>query len=128
MSAGQPSLQWRLVLRLSFLQAIFLILLAVLIVAALWATGSFISLQPEDETIDAISQSVGRSQNGALVLKEPPALAARREDEIYHWPIRRSAVRSTASDRPVLAATSAEVSCLPPGCNGYRLRPARYRS
>jgi signal transduction histidine kinase len=60
------------------LQAIFLSLLAVLIVGALWATGSFISLQPEDETINAISQSVGRDQNGALVLEETPALAARR--------------------------------------------------
>ena len=72
MSASQPSLRWRLVSRLSFLQAIFLSLLAVLIVAALWATGSFISLQPEDETIDAISQSIGRDQNGALELKETP--------------------------------------------------------
>ncbi|MGY5774894.1 sensor histidine kinase [Rhizobium sp. LEGMi135b] len=78
MSGGQPSLRWRLVSRLSLLQAIFLSLLAVLIVAALWATGSFISLQPEDETINAISQSVERDPNGTLVLKETPALAARR--------------------------------------------------
>ncbi|ASW09597.1 histidine kinase (plasmid) [Rhizobium sp. 11515TR] len=85
MIASQPSLRWRLVSRLSFLQAIFLSLLAVLIVAALWATGSFISLQPEDETIDAISQSLGRDQNGALVLKETPALTARRGDLPGLW-------------------------------------------
>ena len=82
MSGSQPSLRWRLVLRSSLLQAAFLIVLAVLIVAALWMTGSFISLQPEDETIDAIAQSMARDRNGALVLKETPALAARRND----WP------------------------------------------
>ncbi|MBN8953020.1 MULTISPECIES: HAMP domain-containing sensor histidine kinase [unclassified Rhizobium] len=107
MSAGQPSLQWRLVLRLSFLQAIFLILLAVLIVAALWATGSFISLQPEDETIDAISQSVGRSQNGALVLKETPALAARREDVPGLWFVVRDRSGATITDGNIPLAYTA---------------------
>ncbi len=82
MSRSQPSLRWRLVLRLSLLQAALLTVLAVLIVAALWITGSFISLQPEDETIDAIAQSMARDRNGTLVLKEAPALAARRAD----WP------------------------------------------
>ncbi|KAA1179898.1 HAMP domain-containing histidine kinase [Rhizobium tropici] len=85
MSASQPSLRWRLVSRLSALQAIFLTVLAVLIIAALWMTGSFISLQPEDETIDAVAQSIVRDQDGTLMLKETPALAARRTDLPRLW-------------------------------------------
>ncbi|AYG69448.1 MULTISPECIES: HAMP domain-containing sensor histidine kinase [unclassified Rhizobium] len=85
MSASQPSLRWRLVLRLSALQAIFLTVLAVLIVAALWMTGSFISLQPEDETIDAIARSIARHRNGTLMLKETPALAARHTELPGLW-------------------------------------------
>ncbi|MFK0161341.1 sensor histidine kinase [Rhizobium sp. NPDC090279] len=101
MSKSQPSLRWRLVSRLSFLQAIFLSLLAVLIVVALWATGSFISLQPEDETIDAISQSVGRDQTGALVLKETPALAARRGNLPGLWFVARDRGGNTIRDGSV---------------------------
>ncbi|MCZ3376731.1 sensor histidine kinase [Rhizobium sp. AG207R] len=107
MSGGQPSLRWRLVLRLSFLQAIFLSLLAVLIVAALWATGSFISLQPEDETIDAISRSLGRDQNGALMLKETAALLARRGDLPGLWFVVRDRSGATIKDGNVPAAYAA---------------------
>ncbi|WP_349960968.1 HAMP domain-containing sensor histidine kinase [Rhizobium sp. ZPR3] len=107
MSAGQPSLRWRLVSRLSFLQAIFLSLLAVLIVAALWATGSFISLQPEDETIDAISQSLVRDQNGALALKETPALAARRSNLPGLWFVVRDRSGAVVRDGSVPPAYAA---------------------
>jgi signal transduction histidine kinase len=107
MSGSQPSLRWRLVSRLSFLQAIFLTLLAVFIVAALWATGSFISLQPEDETIDAISQSIGRDANGALVLKETPALAARRSNLPGLWFVVRDRGGATMKDGNVPPAYTA---------------------
>ncbi|MBB3569845.1 HAMP domain-containing sensor histidine kinase [Rhizobium sp. BK491] len=107
MSTSQPSLRWRLVSRLSFLQAIFLSLLAVLIVAALWATGSFISLQPEDETIDAISQSIGRDQNGALALKETSALLVRRENLPGLWFVVRDRSGATIKDGNVPAAYAA---------------------
>lgn len=107
MSASQPSLRWRLVLRLSLLQAIFLTLLAVLIITALWATGSFISLQPEDETIDAISRSIGRDQNGALLLKETPALAARRANLPGLWFVVRDRSGANIADGRVPPAYAA---------------------
>ncbi|WP_350223799.1 HAMP domain-containing sensor histidine kinase [Rhizobium sp. CNPSo 4039] len=107
MSASQPSLRWRLVSRLSFLQTIFLSLLAVLIVAALWATGSFISLQPEDETINAISHSLARDQNGTLVLKETSTLAARRGDLPGLWFVVRDRSGATIKDGNVPPAYAA---------------------
>lgn len=107
MIASQPSLRWRLVSRLSFLQAIFLSLLAVLIVAALWGTGSFISLQPEDETIDAISRSIERDENGALALKETPALLARRADLPGLWFVVRDRSGITIKDGNVPPAYAA---------------------
>ncbi|NTJ09930.1 sensor histidine kinase [Rhizobium lusitanum] len=85
MSLRQPSLRWQLVWRLSSLQAAFLTVLAILIVAALWVTGSFVSLQPEDETIDAIARSITRGENGALTLSQTSALAARRAELPGLW-------------------------------------------
>jgi len=85
MSAGQPSLRWRLVLRLASLQAVLLSILAILIVAALWMTGSVISLQPEDETIDAIAQSIERANDGTLAIKVTPALKSRRAELPDLW-------------------------------------------
>ncbi|NLS16379.1 HAMP domain-containing histidine kinase [Rhizobium sp. P40RR-XXII] len=101
MSASQPSLRWRLVLRLSVLQAIFLTVLALLIIAALWMTGSFISLQPEDETIDAIAQSIARDQDGTLMLKNTPALAARRVDLPGLWFVVRDRGGASITDGSV---------------------------
>ena len=98
MSASQPSLRWRLVRRLASLQAILLSILAVLMVAALWMTGSFISLQPEDETIDAIAQSIERGQSGALAIRETPALAARRAELPGLWFVVRDRSGSTIAD------------------------------
>ncbi|MFS8046140.1 sensor histidine kinase [Rhizobium sp. BR 314] len=101
MSRGQPSLRWRLVLRLASLQAVLLSILAILIVGALWMTGSVISLQPEDETIDAIAQSIERAKDGALGVKSTPALAARRVELPDLWFVVRDHAGSTVTEGKV---------------------------
>lgn len=101
MSASRFSLRWRLVRRLASLQAVLLSILAVLIVTALWMTGSFISLQPEDETIDAIAQSIERGRNGVLAIRETPVLAARRAELPGLWFVVRDRSGATIADGAV---------------------------
>lgn len=101
MSANQPSLRWRLVRQLASLQAVFLSILALLIIAALWMTGSVISLQPEDETIDAIAQSIDRDKDGAVVVKETPMLAARRAELPGLWFVVRDRSGATIAEGAV---------------------------
>ena len=85
MSDTPASLRWSLTWRLSALQAVLLTVLAVLIVAALAATGNFMTLEPEDETIDAIASAVVRGDSGSLKLRETPAFAARSAETPGLW-------------------------------------------
>ena len=59
MTKVQPhSLRWRLVCRLVGLQAAMLALLVLVVIAALWGAGHLISLESEDDTIDALHDAV----------------------------------------------------------------------
>ncbi len=81
------SLKWRLVCRLVTLQAIALttlILLFMLGVAVLWRSGVF-STEYEGSTIDAIRDSVGRDEHGALILRSTPELALLRSEVSDLW-------------------------------------------
>ena len=76
--AEPPSLRWQLVFRLAWLQAAMLALLVLVVLAALWGTGHLISLESEDDTIDALHDAVFRDANGQLAVRDTPALAERR--------------------------------------------------
>ena len=76
MTQAQPlSLRWHLVRRLVVLQATMLALLVLFIVAALWGTGFLISLEPEDDTIDALREAIARDATGGYLVRETPAIA-----------------------------------------------------
>jgi signal transduction histidine kinase len=82
----QPvSLRWHLVRRLVVLQATMLVLLVLFIVAALWGTGLLASLEPEDDTIDALREAVTRDATGGLLVTETPAIAKRRAQYPNSW-------------------------------------------
>jgi signal transduction histidine kinase len=89
MTMPANSLRWRLVCRLVVLQAAMLTLLVVSVVAALWACGILISLEPEDETIDTLRDAIVRDANGALALRETPAMATLRADIPDFWFVAR---------------------------------------
>ena len=79
------SLRWLLVCRLVALQAAMLALLVLVVLAALWGAGHLISLESEDETIDALREAIVRDANGNLSVRDTPALAARREQAPNFW-------------------------------------------
>jgi signal transduction histidine kinase len=79
------SLRWDLVRRLVTLQAAMLILFIVLVFAGLWSAGLLISLDPEDDTIEALREAVVRDGRGGLVLRDTPALARRRVEVPDFW-------------------------------------------
>jgi signal transduction histidine kinase len=86
MTAAQPhSLRWQLVRRLVVLQATMLALLVLLVVAALGAGGFLISLESEDDTIDALRDAIVRDANGAISVRETPDVAKRREASPNFW-------------------------------------------
>lgn len=62
-----------------------LTLFVVLVLCALWYTGFLGSIDPEDTTINAVRDSIGRGANGALVLRETPALARERVTSPSFW-------------------------------------------
>ena len=63
MTRVQPhSLRWRLVCRLVGLQAAMLALLVLVVIAALWGSGHLVSLESEDDTIDALRDAVVRDE------------------------------------------------------------------
>jgi signal transduction histidine kinase len=85
MTGARPrSLRWDLVRRLVGLQAVMLTLFVVLVVAALWSAGLLVSLEPEDDTIDALRDAVARD-GGGLALRDTPALARRRAEVPGFW-------------------------------------------
>lgn len=102
MARARPhSLKWRLVGRLVLLQAVMLTLFVVLVLCALWYTGFLGSIDPEDTTINAVRDSIGRSANGALVLRETPALARERATSPSFWFVARDTQGQTLSEGEV---------------------------
>ncbi len=86
MTDARPhSLRWRLVRRLVVLQAAMLTLFVLFVVAALWGGGFLVSLEPEDETIDALRNAIVRDANGDIAVRDTPALARRRERIPDFW-------------------------------------------
>ncbi|PRD50059.1 sensor histidine kinase [Phyllobacterium myrsinacearum] len=102
MAQARPhSLKWRLVSRLVLLQAVMLTLFVVLVLCALWYTGFLGSIDPEDTTINAVRDSIARGTNGALVLRETPALARERATSPSFWFVARDAQGQTLSEGDV---------------------------
>jgi signal transduction histidine kinase len=86
MTDAQPrSLRWRLVRRLAVLQATMLALFVLIVIAVLWGTGSLVTLEPEDDTIDALREAVVRDANGGISVRETPAVSKRREGSPNFW-------------------------------------------
>ncbi|MBR7552044.1 hypothetical protein KC220_26220, partial [Mycobacterium tuberculosis] len=67
----------------------------------LWYTGFLGSIDPEDTTINAVRDSIGRSANGALVLRETPALARERATSPSFWFVARDVQGQTLSEGEV---------------------------
>ncbi len=79
------SLRWLLVRRLVGLQAAMLALLVLFVIAALWGAGHLISLESEDDTIDALHDAVVRDADGEISVRDTPALAQRRKQAPNFW-------------------------------------------
>ncbi|MBC7584687.1 MAG: HAMP domain-containing histidine kinase [Tardiphaga sp.] len=69
------SLRWVLVRRLIVLQATVLTILVAVVFAALWAGGYLVAPEPEDRTLDAISDAIARDTSGGILIRETPALS-----------------------------------------------------
>jgi signal transduction histidine kinase len=74
-TASHTSLRWLLVRRLVALQALVLAILTVVWIGGLWAGGFVVPPEPEDQTIDAISDALVRDEAGGLTLRQTPKLA-----------------------------------------------------
>src|SRR2546430_8454598 len=86
MTKVQPhSLRWRLVYRLVGLQAAMLAFLILVVIAALWGAGHLVSLESEDDTIDALRDAVVRESNGDISVRDTPVLAKRRAQAPNFW-------------------------------------------
>lgn len=79
------SLRWRLVCRLAGLQAAMLALLVLVVIAVLWGTGHLISLESEDDTIEALRDAVVRESTGNISVRDTPVLAKRRAQAPNFW-------------------------------------------
>ncbi|HEY8332469.1 MAG TPA: HAMP domain-containing sensor histidine kinase [Tardiphaga sp.] len=84
-AAPGRSLRWLLVRRLVVLQALMLTTLVLTVIAALWAGGYLVSLESEDDTIDAIRDAIARDASGELTIRQTPALARRHADMPDLW-------------------------------------------
>ena len=100
MTNVQPhSLRWRLVRRLVGLQAAMLALLVLVVIAALWSTGHLVTLESEDDTIDALREAVVRDTNGDLSVRDLLALAKRRQAPNFWFVIRDREEHSVSEGR-----------------------------
>lgn len=79
------SLKWRLISRLLALQAALLVLLVLLVMGTLWATGALVNLEPEDDILDALKGAIARTDTGTLMLRETPALTSQRTRTPDFW-------------------------------------------
>jgi signal transduction histidine kinase len=80
-----PSLRWLLISRLVVAQAGLLTTLVLTFVCILWATGHLITLEPDDETIDAVRSAIARDAKGDIFVRETEALAKRKRESPELW-------------------------------------------
>jgi signal transduction histidine kinase len=92
------SLRWRLVRRLVGLQAAMLALLVLVVIAALWGAGQLVSLESEDDTIDALREAIVRDTNGDISVRDTLALAQRRQQAPNFWFVIRDRDEHTVSE------------------------------
>lgn len=97
MNVCAHSLKWNLIRRLIMLQVALLMVLALLIVGGLWATGCLAKLEPEDQTIAAIGASIVRGADRHLEVRETEDLAARRAEIDDFWFVVRDHSGATIS-------------------------------
>ena len=62
-----------------------LALLVLVVIAALWGAGHLISLELEDDTIDALRDAVVRESNGDISVPDTPVLAKQRAQAPNFW-------------------------------------------
>lgn len=72
------SLRWNLIWRLMALQGVTLAVISLLIVAALYWTGSLLTLESEDQVIDVLQKAVDRDATGGLMLRPTRELVSLR--------------------------------------------------
>ena len=86
MTDARPrSLRWRLVRRLAVLQATMLALFVLVVIAVLWGSGALNTLEPEDDTIDALRDAVVHDANGGISVRETPAVSKWRDESPNFW-------------------------------------------
>jgi signal transduction histidine kinase len=78
-------LQTRLVWRLVWLQAALLVMLAVVVIGALWGSGLSLVPRDEDNVIDIVQRAVARDDSGGLILRPTEDLAQLRTDVPDLW-------------------------------------------
>jgi signal transduction histidine kinase len=83
--ARTGSLTWRLVSRLTALQAAMLVAVLLLVVLALWGSGLLVSMEPGDEAIDVLREAVTRDAAGQIGLRETPDIARQRALSADFW-------------------------------------------
>lgn len=86
MDLSKPhSLKWKLVKSIVILQAALLALVVFLIITIMWWNGYLISLDAEDDTIEALQSAVMRDAGGALVVTDTPAIKRQRANVPDFW-------------------------------------------
>jgi len=83
--APRRSLRWLLVRRLVPLQVLMLTLLTLTWIARLWVGGYLVAPEPEDQTIDAIKQSIARDAAGGLIVNPTQALSRQAAEMPELW-------------------------------------------
>jgi len=90
----RSKLTWRLVT----LQAALLIAVIALVVGALWACGLPVLERDEDRVVDVVRRSLGRDDNGKLVLRPTVELTQLREETPDLWFLVRDRQGETLSE------------------------------
>jgi signal transduction histidine kinase len=86
MDLSKPhSLKWKLVKSIVILQAALLALVVFLIITAMWWNGYLISLDAEDDTIEALQSAVVRDAGGGLAVTGTPAIERQRAKVPDFW-------------------------------------------
>lgn len=102
MDLSKPhSLKWKLVKSIVILQAALLALVVFLIITIMWWNGYLISLDAEDDTIEALQSAVMRDAGGALVVTDTPAIKRQRANVPDFWFIIRDPEGEVVSEGTV---------------------------
>jgi len=83
--AGTRSLTWRLVSRLMALQATMLVVVLLLVVIALWASGLLVSMEPEDDAIDMLRNALTHDASGQIALRDTAEIARQHALSTDFW-------------------------------------------